>query len=124
MKGHSLRRKNLGRRGEDLALSYLTGKGYRFVDRNVSCPFGEIDLIVKDGKTLVFVEVKTRWSERYGPPEEAVTPRKLHSITRTALWFCQKNPLLPKLMRIDVVTLDADKFDELRVKRHIRNVTG
>ncbi|MCH7951878.1 YraN family protein [Patescibacteria group bacterium] len=119
-----MKRKNLGKRGEDIALDYLTGHSYRFVDRNFSCPIGEIDLVVKDTKTLVFVEVKTRWSKKYGTPESAVTPRKLRSITKTALWFKKNHPSLPDRLRIDVVAIDVDDEGALLRLRHIKNVTG
>jgi putative endonuclease len=118
-----VKRKHLGKKGEDLALTYLKKKGYRFVDRNFSCPFGEIDLIVKDKNTLVFVEVKTRWSQKFGSPEEAVTPRKLQSIIKTAQFFVCLNPSLPKKHRIDVVAISVDSNGRLKSLRHIMSVT-
>ena len=72
--------KKVGRWGESIAAAYLEGKGYSIVDRNYSTPEGEIDLIAvlkENGEEiLVFIEVKTRTSEKYGYPEEAITLRK------------------------------------------------
>ena len=68
--------KAVGGLGEDFAVYYLESCGYRIIERNFRCRLGEIDLIAQDGKTLVFVEVKTRRSRRYGSPQEAVTTAK------------------------------------------------
>lgn len=119
-----MNRRNLGARGENLALSYLQKQGVKLVDRNFSCPFGEIDLVVLDKKTLVFVEVKTRWSLKYGNPAEAVTRRKLQSIITTANMFRKIHPNLTDKMRVDVVAIEVGKDGSLRSLRHIKNVTG
>jgi putative endonuclease len=64
--------RTLGGRGEDMAVRFLKGKGYRIIGRNFRCPAGEIDIIARDGGTLVFVEVKTRTDSLFGHPIEAV----------------------------------------------------
>lgn len=61
-----------GKKGEDIAVAYLKGKGYRIVERNYKCPLGEIDVVAKDGDTIVFVEVKSGKSEEFGDPQLAV----------------------------------------------------
>jgi putative endonuclease len=119
-----VRRQNLGREGENLALSFLTNRGFRLIDRNFSTRFGEIDLIVQEGRTLVFVEVKTRWSRKYGKPEEAVTPRKIQAILATARFYNTLHKKLPEKYRIDVVAVELEKNGNLKRLRHIRNVTG
>ena len=70
----SKQRINLGKRGEDIAARFLLEKGLALIARNFRDKFGEIDIIAKDRETLVFVEVKTRRSHRFGLPQEAVTP--------------------------------------------------
>ena len=67
-------RRQLGDHGEDLAAAALKKQGYKILERNYVTPLGEIDLIARQGKTVVFVEVKTRKSDRFGSPQEAVTP--------------------------------------------------
>lgn len=114
----------LGAQGELLARKYLEKQGYRFLDRNFRTPYGEIDLIFRDHKTLVFVEVKTRWSAKYGKPEEAVTPQKINSIIQTAKMFLVLNKKLPKQQRIDVVAINVTSSGELIGLRHIKNITG
>ena len=70
----------LGTAGEDIAATFLIGKGYEILDRHVSTRGGEIDIVARDGNELVFVEVKMRRSDTFGGPEEAVTDQKLDRI--------------------------------------------
>ena len=70
----------LGRRGEKLAADHLTASGFRVVASNWRCPVGEIDIVAYDGAVLVIVEVKTRTTDAYGHPFEAITPAKLRRL--------------------------------------------
>jgi putative endonuclease len=80
-----------GNRGEDLALKYLAKKGYALVERNYRTRHGEIDLIVRSERALVFVEVKLRRGTGFGDPLEAVTPRKQARIRQIAeLYLAEK----------------------------------
>lgn len=73
-----------GRRGEDIALRFLLEHGLTFVAQNIETPFGELDLIMRDGDELVFVEVKYRvGAEEFGGPEAALTKKKLLRVTRS-----------------------------------------
>lgn len=83
-RSRSLSRKKAGDRGERLALEYLVGKGYVLVESNYRTRFGEIDLILRSGTTLVFVEVKLRRGSGFGDPLESVTPRKQATIRTLA----------------------------------------
>ena len=76
-----------GRAGETAAEKYLEEKGYHFLARNFKRTHGEIDLIMEDGETLVFIEVKSRTNRRYGEPKEAVTPFKQQHVRYTAKAF-------------------------------------
>lgn len=111
----------IGRVGEDLAASYLQKCGYRILQRNFRSKFGEIDIVAQDKNTLVFVEVKTRYSHEYGYPEEAVTTSKIRSIIKTAHYYKLKHTKTPGLMRIDVVAIDM--LDNTKSIRHIKNIT-
>lgn len=114
--------RDLGSAGEKLAIKLLKQKDYQILDKNFRSRFGEIDIIALEDKTLVFVEVKTRWTREYGPPEEAVTQRKIKSIIKTGEYFKLLHPELPEALRIDVVTIDFYKKDgEARL---IKNVTS
>lgn len=117
-------RLNLGKIGEQKAGEFLQNKGYRILQKNFLSKLGEIDIIAQDKDCLVFVEVKTRWSEKYGLPEEAVTRTKIMSITRTAEFFKLLQPQTPEAMRIDVIAIELSKKGSLYSLRHHENVTG
>lgn len=96
-----------GERHEEIALDYLCGLGYRLVKRNFRFGrSGEIDLVMRDGDCYVFVEVKTRRSHGFGPPEEAVTPAKRSRIRKVAQGFLYVNKVIDYEARFDVVAID------------------
>jgi putative endonuclease len=95
--------KRLGDRGEDLAVRFLRGNGYRILARNYRCPRGEIDLIARDGEIVVFVEIKGRSTRRFGSPLEAITPVKRRRLAVTAHRYLSACSLLLARTRFDVV---------------------
>ncbi len=106
-----------GRRGEDWAARYLQRNGYRIVERNLRARIGEIDLIAQEGRTLCFVEVKTRSSTRFGWPEEAVTPGKRQKIIRLAQWYMRRHPAQPgTAIRFDVLSILSTEGDPGRIR--------
>lgn len=102
-----------GRHGEDLACKFLKEHGYQIIERNFRIRGGEIDIIAKDGQTLVYVEVKTRSTRIFGRGEEAVTQRKIKFLERAAKFYrvSRKNLYLPQLERIDVVAVDISNVE-------------
>ena len=81
-----------GKQGENLAAEYLEKKGYTIIEKNWRYSrLGEIDIIARDGSTLVFIEVKTRTSQAFGHPIEAITPQKLHTLQKLAEIYRGKN---------------------------------
>jgi putative endonuclease len=98
----SLLNRWLGDRGERAAARCLRRKGFHILVRGYRTPRGEIDLIARDGATLVFVEVKSR---RQGEPAEAVTLEKQHRLTLAALQFLKQHGLLEQRCRFDVVAV-------------------
>lgn len=94
---------HLGRSGEDEAVRYLTGRGWQILERNWRCRDGEIDIVARDGRTLVFVEVRTRSSARFGHPLDTVTPRKVRRLRLLARRYTQQRHLRGEYMRIDVI---------------------
>ncbi len=83
--------KLIGSEGEDLAVNFLKDKGYKIISRNYKTPIGEIDVVAKDGETLVFVEVKTRTTDSFGYPFEAVNSKKRHKLKNLALLYLKKH---------------------------------
>ena len=96
-------RHETGKIGEDIAVSYLNEKGYQIIERNFECTQGEIDIIAKDKKELVFIEVKTRASVLYGLPKEAVDKTKKKHIYKSAEYYIYLKHLENAPIRIDVI---------------------
>lgn len=99
--------KQIGKQGELLAKNYLTQQGLRYVDSNVHCRAGEIDLIFEEDETLVFVEVRYRENTAYGTSYETVNQHKQHKIIQAAKYYLQKNRLTDSVdCRFDVIGIE------------------
>lgn len=99
-------RKPLGQRGEAFACRYLKRKGYRIVARQDRSRLGEIDIVAVEGRTVVFVEVKTRTAAEKGTPDEAVDADKQQRLTRAGLAFLRRHHLLGHCSaRFDVIAI-------------------
>jgi putative endonuclease len=102
-----------GREGEALACRHLRAQGFRIVAHNWRCPFGELDLVARDGDTLVFVEVKCRSSPGYGGPEGALTLGKRRRLIAAAgAYLMREEPDLP--VRFDVIAICGDSLAHYR----------
>ena len=100
-------RQNLGKSGEDLAATELVSRGYAIVDRRYRTTHGEIDIIARDGETLVFVEVRRRSSGEFGTAAESVTPAKQRRVIRMAVAYLSLQGLYDRCpVRFDVVGID------------------
>jgi putative endonuclease len=102
------KRQELGRSGEDLAVRRLTRLGYQVLERNYRCPLGEIDLIARDGDSLVFVEIKTRRGTSTADAKAAVNTKKQRHITRVALHYMKARGCIEARSRFDVVAVGID----------------
>lgn len=112
-------RTEVARRGEDAAAAFLERVGMTIVDRNWRCSGGEIDIVALDGEELVFVEVKTRRSERAGTGEEAVSPAKQRRITRLAAAYMKDAGISDvKQVRFDVVAIRVIAEDRALLRHH------
>ncbi|NLE39838.1 MAG: YraN family protein [Pirellulaceae bacterium] len=111
--------KTLGERGEALAARYLRRRRYKILGRHVRLPSGELDLVALDGKTIVFVEVKTRQSDRQGHPSEAVTPEKQRRLTRLAVTFLKRHHLHEHPARFDVIGITWPDGGKPRVEHFV-----
>jgi len=110
----------LGKAGEEVAIQFLKKKNYRIIERNFRFFRGEIDIIAYEGKTLVFIEVKTRKSKAFGLPEESVTFRKQQQIKKIAQGFLMRNNLRDIECRFDVISLSSQKNGSFKIK-HFHN---
>ena len=117
-------RRTLGRHGEELATRHLLAQGYELVTRNWRCEAGELDLVVKDGDTLAFVEVRTRRGQAFGTPEDSITPRKQARLITLADAYVQAADWSGN-WRIDVIAIEMDQRGRLIRMAHYENaVTG
>ena len=106
-------RLNIAKIGESLAAEHLKARGCKILAQNYRAGRGEIDIIVRDGEFIVFVEVKTRRSLRFGLPQEAVTIQKQRQISKIALAYLQSHNLLDAPCRFDVIAIHLSPQLEL-----------
>ncbi|NLC77384.1 MAG: YraN family protein [Clostridia bacterium] len=110
------KRQITGKEGEELAVKYLEEQGYKILARNYRCPLGEIDIIACDNEDLVFIEVKTRTSLKFGLPVESITKSKQFRIRKIALRYLAETRPVYNKYRFDVVSIilkngKVDQFD-------------
>jgi putative endonuclease len=112
--------------GEDKACEYLKSLGFKILERNYRKTYGEIDIIALDptdrsGQVLAFIEVKTRTSNQFGSPLEAITYFKLKSLIKTAQYYKITHPKLPEALRIDAVSviLNGNQVENIELTRNI-----
>ncbi|MFH0986008.1 MAG: YraN family protein [Candidatus Omnitrophota bacterium] len=96
---------SLGDRGETAACNFLKEKGYEILEKNYRCKLGEIDVIARRAGRLAFIEIKTRTSDRFGMPQEAVGLRKQEKIFKIAAWYLKEKRLERTPVAFDVVAV-------------------
>lgn len=130
-------RKTLGAWGETRAAEYLERQGYFILERNARTPYGEIDLIARQALTteralpdeyegahsmIVFVEVRTRSTTRFGYPEQSLTTRKKERMMANALAYLQEHPELEPSWRVDVIAVRKFRAGDPEEIVHFENV--
>jgi putative endonuclease len=106
-------KKNIGIIGESLAEAILINRGYYIIRKNYTCPYGEIDIIASKDKNLSFVEVKTRSTNMYGSPSEAVDRRKQRLIKNAAKYFLSSNKKYYENIDFQVIEVTANHIKNL-----------
>lgn len=109
-----LNTKNIGNVGESVAVQYLQNLGYKIVDQNVYIGGGELDIIAKDGDTLVFVEVKARNNYSFGSPLEALTPKKTEKIIYCAKMYIASKRYYELSVRFDVISIVGQEIEHIK----------
>ena len=107
----SLKRQRLGKEGENRCVQFLSQEGYRILERNWRCRFGEIDFVARQGQTLAFIEVKTRENLTYGEPQESVNWRKQRKIIAVALCYLRFQKTENQPIRFDVIAVTPEKIE-------------
>lgn len=113
----------IGKFGEDLAVNFLTKRGYKIINRNLKISYKEIDIIAEDKDTLVFIEVKTRTSNYFGDGLESMNQQKNHNLVRATelyLYFHE----WPGDARIDVILININIKEKIAKIKHYQNITG
>jgi len=114
-------RRTTGIKGEEEAARFLTRSGFAILDRNVRTRAGEIDLVAKEGRTLVFVEVKTRRDLEGDPPQAAVHTRKQNRLAKLAHGYLKQKRIRQTPCRFDVVSVIINDEGGVKAIRHIPN---
>ena len=105
----TLKKKELGAKGEEIAVRHLKSRGYRILERNYRTRLGEIDIIAEQGDDLVFIEVKTRSDTLFGSAFESVTKQKQKQLSKVALEYVSKQGWHNRPSRFDVVGIELQK---------------
>jgi putative endonuclease len=103
----------IGRWGEEVAAEYLTQRGCEVIARNARTPYGEIDILAKQGEIVIFVEVKTRTSNKMGLPEESITPRKRQHMLDAAEHYAAEHEI--DHWQIDVISVEGKPGNEPKI---------
>ncbi|MDQ3513338.1 MAG: YraN family protein [Chloroflexota bacterium] len=115
----------LGRAGEGHARRFLEVRGFAFVEANWHCPDGELDLVMRDGEELVFVEVKLRWGEAAGRPDDAVTRAKARRLLVAAeTYVAEHTEWHAVIWRIDLIAISLRVDGAVDATRYYENAIG
>ncbi|MCX7769919.1 MAG: YraN family protein [Proteobacteria bacterium] len=105
---------------EDLAVDFLKNKGYKIIQRNFNCSFGEIDIIAEKNSILCFIEVKARTKDIFGTPLSAITLQKQKRMIRVAEFYCMKNKIADKPIRFEAIGIEV--INNKPVFDHVENI--
>jgi len=119
-----MKARDFGKRTEELAAAYLRRSGMELRDRNWHCAEGEVDIIARDGEEWVFVEVKGRRSNAFGPPEAAVGPVKQRHLREAAWRYLMAHDLEEAAWRIDVIAVVMSPSGRVKRFEHYRNAVS
>ncbi len=119
-----MRLATLGAWAENQVRKHLEGRGWAFRDANWRAREGEIDLVMADGDQIIFVEVKCRVSDRFGAPEEGLTPAKLRRIHKAAWAYLEAQGLEQADWRVDLVAIECTRGRRILRLDHYENVLG
>lgn len=114
--------KIVGNFGEELAGNYLVKNRYEIIDRNVKIGYKEIDIIAKKGDEIIFIEVKTRTSDKFGPAEEAMDDRKIGYLSYAILGYLNQHKFNDYEVSFDLIAIDINKQSKTAKIKHYKNI--
>jgi putative endonuclease len=112
----------IGEFGERLAINYLRKHGYRILARNLKTSFKEIDIVTQQGKTIIFIEVKTRLSQKFGTADEAISWVKLNNFNRAIELFLVQRNLETDDIRADLISIDINRSKKIAKIKHYKDI--
>jgi putative endonuclease len=112
----------VGKQAEEFAADYLQERGFRIIDRNWRCRWGELDLIAREGEQMVFIEVKARSTHDFGSPEESLTRSKKGRLLKTAWQYLETVGKLDSEWRFDLIAIDLNAEGENHFINHYQHV--
>lgn len=112
----------VGKFGETLAKNYLIRHGYEIIDLNVKISYQELDIVARKDYLIIFVEVKTRISQIYGPAEDAMVSLKLERFRKGIEMFIKNNKISADNTRADLITVDIDSFKKTAKIKHYKDI--
>jgi len=114
--------REIGKMGERIAVKFLLSGKFRILNRNFSCPLGEIDIVTRKNDCVIFFEVKTRTSNKFGHPLEAITGQKKKHILRSCYYYLGKHNLFDNLYRIDAIGINLSPEGKFQILTHVKNI--
>jgi len=117
-----MKREDLGKLGETVAVQQLEARGFQILERNWRVLEGEVDIVAEEGGTVVFVEVKTRRSRKFGFPEEAITRKKRARLIKAALAYLEENHLQDVSWRFDLIAIECYPNGEVYRIEHLEDI--
>ncbi|MBA3047341.1 YraN family protein [Patescibacteria group bacterium] len=112
----------VGQFGEKLAIDYLTRKGYKIIDKNIKISYREIDVIARKNNGLIFIEVKTRTSDKFGFADEAVSSKKIKRLKTAISAYLKNDNSGLKNLRLDLIAIDINKGKKIAKIKHYKDI--
>jgi len=114
--------REIGKMGEEIAVKFLRSGRFKILDRNFSCPLGEIDIVTRKNGRVIFFEVKTRTSDKFGHPLESITGQKKKHILRSCYYYLGKHNLFDNPYRVDAIGINLNPEGKFQILTHVKNI--
>jgi len=115
-------KQKVGRFGEVLACNYLIRRGYKIIEKNIKISYQELDIIARQQKKIIFVEVKTRASKILGPADEAISSQKIKSLKKAIEEYVYSKNITSKNIRLDLISIDIDRHKKIAKIKHYKDI--
>lgn len=114
--------REIGKMGEEIAVKFLFRGKFKILNRNFSCPLGEIDIVTRKNDYIIFFEVKTRTSNEFGHPLESIIGQKKKHILRSCYYYLAKYKLFDNPYRVDAIGINLNPEGKFQILTHVKNI--